>query len=158
MILATDLRYGIGYKNQLPWNIPLDIKLFRSATTGHSVAMGRKTFESLGNKPLPKRKNYVVVTSSSISSKENYDNVSVVSDINELISKYKDSNDILFIIGGKRMFESFAPHAEEIIWSKMHNNYLTDVKIDKSIFDNFIVKYRKRISKEFSAIYMVRFI
>ena len=60
LILACDLNGGIGYKNKLPWYIPLDLKRFKNLTQNGVVVMGRKTWESLPKKPLPKRVNVVV--------------------------------------------------------------------------------------------------
>jgi len=60
-ILAHDDNYGIGKNNELPWpRNAADMKWFRDCTLGHVVVMGRKTWESLGSKPLPKRINVVV--------------------------------------------------------------------------------------------------
>ncbi len=62
LIVAADENGVIGDGNKLPWRIPEELKLFRERTTGHSVIMGRKTWESIPKsfKPLPGRVNYVV--------------------------------------------------------------------------------------------------
>lgn len=62
MVLAQDLEGNIGLDDRLPWSCPLDLKLFRRLTIGNVVIMGRKTYESVGSKPLPKRFNIVVST------------------------------------------------------------------------------------------------
>lgn len=61
-IVAMDQARVIGVNNTLPWHIPGDIKRFAELTTGHTVLMGRKTYESLPEKfrPLPRRKNIVI--------------------------------------------------------------------------------------------------
>lgn len=59
-IVATDLNGCIGKDGKMPWHIPADLKRFRELTEGGVVIMGRKTFESLGCKPLPNRRNIVV--------------------------------------------------------------------------------------------------
>ena len=140
MILATDSENGIGYRNKLPWNFPEDLKFFKESTLGHSIVMGRKTYESIGKKPLPNRKNYVIT-------KFKYDNVKTLSNIDELISKYKDSSNVLFVAGGKRLYEEFAPYAKEILLSKINGKYKTDVKIDESIFDDLECISISKISK-----------
>src|SRR4029450_9784116 len=56
LIAAVASNRVIGAGNQLPWRLPEDMKRFRALTTGHSVIMGRKTWESLG-RPLPGRQN-----------------------------------------------------------------------------------------------------
>ena len=60
-IIVAIARNGIiGDKNALLWHIKEDMRFFRTTTSGHAVIMGRKTFESLGSRPLPKRTNIVV--------------------------------------------------------------------------------------------------
>ena len=49
----------IGQKNSLPWDIPEDLKRFKQLTSGHTILMGRKTFDSIG-RPLPNRTNIVM--------------------------------------------------------------------------------------------------
>jgi dihydrofolate reductase len=59
-IAAMSLNRVIGNGNQIPWHLPEDFKWFKKMTTGNVVVMGRKTFESLGGKPLPNRINVVL--------------------------------------------------------------------------------------------------
>jgi dihydrofolate reductase len=60
MIAAIGKNNALGKDNTLLWSMPADMKHFRDTTRGHTVIMGRKTFESLPNGPLPKRENIVV--------------------------------------------------------------------------------------------------
>ena len=60
IIVAIAQNGTIGDKNALLWHIKEDMRFFRTTTSGHAVIMGRKTFESLGCKPLPKRTNIVI--------------------------------------------------------------------------------------------------
>lgn len=62
IIVAVDADHGIGKAGQLPWHLPSDLKHFAQLTTGGTVIMGRKTWESLPDKyrPLPKRLNIVL--------------------------------------------------------------------------------------------------
>lgn len=59
-IVATDINGCIGKAGQMPWHVPADLKRFKELTKGGVVIMGRKTFESLGCKPLPERTNIVI--------------------------------------------------------------------------------------------------
>lgn len=59
-IVATDINGCIGKAGQMPWHVPADLKRFKELTKGGAVIMGRKTFESLGSRPLPDRQNIVV--------------------------------------------------------------------------------------------------
>ncbi len=62
IITAYDDNRVIGYKNKLPWNIPEDLEFFKKMTMGHTVVMGRRTWESLPKsvRPLPGRRNIVL--------------------------------------------------------------------------------------------------
>ena len=60
MIVAHDTNRAIGKDGTIPWHIPDDLKFFKTMTVGKTVVMGRKTFESMGCKPLPDRKNIVL--------------------------------------------------------------------------------------------------
>jgi len=61
-IVAMSQNRAIGKDNQLPWHISEDLKHFKKHTNGGIVIMGRKTFESMGAKPLPNRTNFVITT------------------------------------------------------------------------------------------------
>ncbi|MCF0207757.1 MAG: dihydrofolate reductase, partial [Bacteroidales bacterium] len=90
----------IGVNNSLPWHISDDLKRFKAITTGHSIIMGRKTYESFPKRPLPNRKNIVL----SNSCKE-IEGAFVAKDINEAL-KLCDSQEV-FIIGGATIYEQF---------------------------------------------------
>jgi dihydrofolate reductase len=62
MIWAQDLRGGIGYKGELPWHLKSDLQHFKALTLGKSVIMGRRTWDSLLVKPLPRRHNIILTT------------------------------------------------------------------------------------------------
>ncbi|MEO4706815.1 dihydrofolate reductase [Pediococcus pentosaceus] len=65
MIWAEDLRHGIGKQQSIPWHIPGDMAFFKKTTSGNTVVMGRKTFDSIG-KALPKPKKYCFKSSSNL--------------------------------------------------------------------------------------------
>ncbi|HCL83294.1 MAG TPA: diacylglycerol kinase [Chitinophagaceae bacterium] len=60
IIVAASLNHAIGKNNQMLWNLPEDMRFFKNTTWGLPLIMGRKTFEALGNKPLPGRFNIVI--------------------------------------------------------------------------------------------------
>lgn len=92
----------IGKDNDLIWKIPDDLKRFKCLTSGNVIVMGRKTYESIGSRPLPKRIN-VVLTQSKI------EGVECFTSINDVMETYKDRD--IWVIGGERIFESFLEHA-----------------------------------------------
>src|SRR5258705_11704687 len=60
LVVAASDNNVIGKNNQLLWHLPKDMKFFKNVTWGMPVVMGRKTFESMGSKPLSGRKNIVI--------------------------------------------------------------------------------------------------
>ena len=60
LIAALSNNHQLGLNNQMPWNIPEDLEYFKKLTTGHTILMGRKTFESIG-RPLPNRRNIILI-------------------------------------------------------------------------------------------------
>lgn len=130
LILAHDDQGGIGYKSGLPWpKISEDMKLFRKITLGHSVLMGRKTFDSLG-KPLLKRKN-IVLTRDDITT---LSDITYIHDLKEFLETVKET---VFIIGGACVFEQAFPYADEIFVTRVKGIYPADVfyKPDLSRFE-----------------------
>lgn len=156
MIMAVDKHWGIGYRNRLPWNIKEDLEFFKKTTKGGTVFMGRKTFESMKNKPLPDRMNYVV-TSKDMSE---YDAENVKFLTYKQIKETLDIRDCLhyniFIIGGKSMYEEFVDVADEIIVTNINGDYETDVKIDPKIFKEFKMHKKEYLSDRANVIYYKR--
>ena len=66
IVVAYDKNRGIGENGDLPWgrSLPADLAHFKEITTGGNIIMGRKTYESIGSRPLPNRKNIVLSSSS----------------------------------------------------------------------------------------------
>lgn len=113
LIVAVDEKMGIGYDNHLLEAIPEDLKRFKSLTTGHIVIMGRKTWDSLPNKPLPNRKNIVI----SSQKQENFMTTA------ECLNYIKDINDDVFVIGGASVYRFFLPLANRIYITLNHKNF-----------------------------------
>lgn len=113
MIVARSLNGVIGTEGKIPWRLRNDMKFFRQTTEGHTVVMGRKTFESIG-KPLPNRNNIVLTRN-----KDYQVNGVTVVHTPEDISRLPRSGD-LFIIGGQQIYEAFMPQADEIYITVVH--------------------------------------
>ena len=109
LIAAVSKNNGIGLNNKLLWYNKDDLKRFKELTIGHSIIMGRKTFESLPNGALPNRKNIVLTREKNYSNK----NIFVANNINDAIQLTKnDSNP--FIIGGGEIYSLFFEIAQKI--------------------------------------------
>ena len=108
LIWAQDQNGGIGIDGKLPWHIPDDLKNFKNLTLGSTILMGRNTWESLPVQPLPKRRN-VVLSSKDIADVECY------TSLEECLEKLNsDSIQLLFVIGGSKVFRNFIHRADEL--------------------------------------------
>ena len=97
IIVAIGKNREIGKENKLLWHIPEDLKNFKKITTGKTVIMGRKTFESIG-KPLPKRKN-IILSKNGEKELSKEKGIEIYQNLEKLINDYKDSEEEIFIIG-----------------------------------------------------------
>jgi dihydrofolate reductase len=154
LIVATTTDYGIGYQNDIPWNIPEELKGFRKITTTvnninkkNCVIMGKNTWLSLPNPPLKNRINIVIsfndydILSKTISKED----VIVLKSINDAIL-YININDNIekgFIIGGSQLYNDFldryVQHITYVYMSIINDNKYTCDKFIASniIFNNF---------------------
>ena len=92
LVAALSENHAIGKDNQLLWHLPEDLKRFRAMTLGHTVVMGRKTFDSIG-KPLPKRKNVILTRNTDWSHPE----VSVYNDMEKAIAACADETLMILV-------------------------------------------------------------
>lgn len=121
---------AIGYKNRLLYAIPSDMTRFRMLTTGHTIIMGRKTFESLPNGALPNRRNIVISKT-----KEQITGCEVCSSLEEALAARKEevgskeASDECFIIGGASIYEQALPFADKL--------YLTIIEKEPENADTF---------------------
>ena len=126
----------IGFKNQIPWHIPDDLKRFALLTTGHTVVMGRKTYESLPAKfrPLPKRKN--VIISRGLSQLEPPAEIEVWSDPQDFIAACLNGrvllpSDKLWIIGGAELYQSTINFWDEVMLTLVPGQHQGDAYFPK---------------------------
>lgn len=124
MIAAMDENQGIGINNQLPWHLPSDYKHFVDTTSGGTVIMGRKTWESLPEKyrPLPNRLNIV------LSSKDNYELPEGVVLAHSLEEALELSRDHVFIIGGAKLYTQAIQHkdCQTLILTEVYDSFDCD--------------------------------
>ena len=134
LIVAIAKNGVIGCEGKMPWHIPEDLRYFKRLTTGHTVIMGRKTFESLG-RPLPNRTNVVVTR------QKDYrpEGVEVVHSLEEAVAKHPDA----FVIGGAEIYRQALPLADELYITKVHASYKGDTKFPKTD-----LRHWRRISSE----------
>ena len=114
-IVAVGKNYEIGKKNQLLWHISEDLKNFKKITTGKTVIMGRKTFESIG-KPLPNRRNIIL----SRTLKE-VEGAEVFHSLDEVTSLFENSSEEVFIIGGADIYNEMFGRLKKLYISFIKN-------------------------------------
>ncbi|ESU30233.1 hypothetical protein G3A_23025 [Bacillus sp. 17376] len=122
LIWAMDENRVIGYHNQLPWRLPEDLKFFKRVTMGHPIAMGRKTYESIG-KPLPGRENIVITRD------ENYgpEGCTVIHSIEEMLAyAIENKSEEIFVIGGAEIFKEVLHHADKLYLTMIHHQFEGD--------------------------------
>jgi len=121
IIAAMGNQREIGYKNQLLWKLPNDMKFFRTTTMGKPILVGRKTFESFGGKPLPGRKNIVITKD------QHYhkDGAYIVHSIDEALQMAKPADEIM-IIGGANFYEQLLPIANRLYLTLVDGDFKAD--------------------------------
>jgi len=134
IIVAIAENNAIGANNDLLWHIPEDLKRFKKITTGHTIIMGKKTFESLPNGPLPNRRNIVI----SDIKNDCVEGCIVVDSIQNAMEAC-NPNEENFIIGGGSIYKQFLDIADKIYLTKVHRNYAADVFFPKIDFNNWII-------------------
>lgn len=114
LVVAAAENNAIGKDNQMPWHLPNDFKYFKKSTLGHSIVMGRKTFDSIG-KPLPERRNIILTRDQHYNNPE----VDVANGIQEVLTYCRDEREI-FIIGGADIFKQALPLAQKVLLTRVH--------------------------------------
>jgi dihydrofolate reductase len=119
IIVAVGQNNAIGKDNQLLWYLPADLRHFRDKTSGHTIIMGRKTFDSVG-KPLPKRRN-IVVTRRDIQ----IEGCEVVKSIDDALELCKDEQEV-FIGGGAEIYRQVMDKTDRIYLTVVHQSFDAD--------------------------------
>ncbi|PLX65740.1 MAG: dihydrofolate reductase [Denitrovibrio sp.] len=117
LIVAMTKSRVIGKGNSMPWHLPDDLKLFKAKTSGHIIAMGRKTYESIG-RPLPNRENFVISRSA-----ESIEGCRVFHSAAECIEAAKDYDKKLFFIGGGQIYAEAVSFVDEMHISYVKNEF-----------------------------------
>lgn len=124
LLVAMDRNQVIGLNNSMPWHLPKDLHYFKEKTSGHTIIMGRKTFESIG-RLLPNRKHIVVTRNKEIAFPKEVEVIHDVQQINEL--NRRNPSEELFVIGGGKIFEQVLPFAERMYITFIDETFEGDV-------------------------------
>lgn len=109
IIAAVDRRMAIGYQNKLLFWLPNDLKRFKALTTGHTIVMGRKTFESLPKGALPNRRNIVLSSNAATVCP----GAEVFTGLQEALEHCGSDEDI-YILGGESVYRQALPLADRL--------------------------------------------
>ena len=170
IISAIGNNNEIGRKNELLWNLPIDMKHFRETTSGHPVIMGQRTFESLGidadgkpGRPLPNRRN-IILTLDKEFKRNNAEVYYSIESLEKSLVTSLGKDEEAFVIGGGQIYklfinkadrlyithvnaefpdaDTFFPIIEQDKWQKTKEN--KHEKDEKNIYDCSFVIYKKK--------------
>jgi len=145
LIVAMTKDRVIGLDNKLPWRIPDEMKNFKELTIGNTVIMGRNTYESIPEKyrPLPNRDN-IVVSSQMNSHQSDYNGIIIVPSLREAISRAKQINKEIFIMGGSKLYESAIPFVDKMYISMLKGDYKGNVYFPEIDMTQWDVEIKQR--------------
>lgn len=118
IIVAKGLNGVIGNKGEIPWKLSADLKHFAKITKGHTVVMGRKTYESIVKRlghALPERKNIIITSQIDFKAP----NCEIIQSIEQINKTFSNSAEEIFIIGGGEIYKQFLSIADKL--------YITEV-------------------------------
>lgn len=149
IIVAHAPNRVIGNGIQIPWHIKEEFQHFKKTTLNHKIIMGSTTFLSIG-KPLPNRHTIV------INNNPNFDTMGeeLCTDLNEVINKYKDSEEVVFVCGGASIYRQMIPYVNEMIISVVKKDVEGDVFFPE--YENDFEVYEEVEHEEFTVKYMRR--
>ena len=120
IVVAMGENNAIGKNNELLWYLPKDLRHFKTITKGHTVIMGRKTFESVG-KPLPNRRNIIITRNTDLA----IEGTEVVHTLEDALELCKQGEEV-FVIGGAEIYKIAMPHTDKIYLTVVHENFEAD--------------------------------
>lgn len=129
MIAARGRNGELGKAGDLIWQLPGDLKFFKSVTMGYPVFMGLATWNSLPGK-LPGREHFVLAFNES----DVEGDVNVVTDLSKFIESHRGSNERVFVIGGGSVYKQMLPYVDEL--------YLTEVDAEDADADVYFPEFK----------------
>ena len=122
-IWAQDQRGVIGNNGKMPWFLPNDLQYFKARTINNAVVMGRKTFDSIKQKPLPNRLNIIMSRNTDLQIAD----ASVVQTKVEILALEQEYDGTIFIIGGREIFSLFMDEVDVLYRTLLHETFEGDV-------------------------------
>jgi len=142
IIVAVTKNNVIGNNGIMPWKIKGEQRRFKELTTGHTIIVGRKTFQAEG-KPLPNRKTIIISKTKNIEC----ENCVTVKSLKEALELAKDEKEI-FIAGGGEIYRQVLPMTDRIYLTIIDKVIEGDVYFPEINEDEFVKIYEERIEGE----------
>lgn len=120
LVAAMAQNRVIGQKGRLPWHIPEDLRFFKNLTLGHTVIMGRKTFDTI-LRPLPRRRNIIVSRNPGLT----IGGAEVVHGVDQALELTRGEPEV-FIAGGQQIYQAALPLADRIYLTLVHAQFPGD--------------------------------
>ncbi|QSF42611.1 dihydrofolate reductase [Paenibacillus tianjinensis] len=132
MIWAMGANGVIGKDNDMPWHLPRDFAYFKEQTLGKRMLMGRKTWESLGGKPLKGRKSIVITRDTSFQP----EGAEVIHSLEEALAEGR-KEDELMVIGGAEIYRMMLPYADKLIVTRIDEEFAGETKFPEVEWDEW---------------------
>lgn len=152
LIVAMAQNRAIGLNNTMPWHLPADLKRFKKLTSSHTVIMGRKTFESLPNGPLPNRRNIIISeTLNPVPS-----GCEKAESLNDAL-RLAEHDEEIFIIGGGSIYEQFLPKADKLYLTIIEADFEADTYFPVINFKDWELTEKEVMDNDLQANFVYRF-
>jgi dihydrofolate reductase len=143
IIAAINNTNSIGLDGKLLVKLEKDLHRFRDLTMGHTVVLGRRSFEEIG-KALPGRKNIVL-------SRKNYEppkDVTVIASLETVLEQFKHTDDILWVCGGEEVFRQAFPYVDRVYLTKIDDATVGDTFFPIEYFGKNFIEIHKEVHEE----------
>lgn len=160
-IVAMARNRVIGAQNKMPWHLPEDLRWFAQTTSGHIIVMGRKTFESIGGRPLPGRRNIIVSRKLNNSSGAqspralaNNSDVEIIDSLDKLQQLTLPAKKDIWICGGAEIYRQTFPYCSDIFLTLVKRDAVGDAWLPP--FEHaFDLKAMLRDTQQFSLLHYI---
>ncbi|MDD3668667.1 MAG: dihydrofolate reductase [Bacteroidales bacterium] len=143
IIVAVAQNGAIGKDNQLLWHLSEDLKYFKQTTLGSPIIMGRKTWESLPFKPLPKRENIVISTNKNFKT----EGAKLVHSTEEAV-EYCKKFENCFVIGGATIYKSLMLYCDKLYITKVYKDFEADTFFPEIEEDKWALESESEMQKD----------
>ncbi len=143
-VVAVANNNAIGKDNDLLVKIPRDLKRFKDITTGHTMILGRKNFESLP-RVLPNRHHIILTRNKDFKVED--DRVTVMHSINDL-KPYIESKEEYFVVGGGEIYKQLLPYTDKVYLTRVHADFKADTVFPELKEDEWEIIHKEKGIKD----------